>query len=396
MSRHSYTRTLLVALVSASALSCQIVEGGDASTSASGSAPYTGFVAPGYVVDAGVVQPVNNLPNPYETQRDWGRLPNGRTWGSVSALEVDPDGRHLWVAERCGTNRCTGFTEDVIVKLDPEGNVVTSFGAGVFIWPHGMHIDRDGNIWVTDASSPSETELQEFPGEANKGHVVHKFSPTGQLLLTLGTPGVRGDGTGPELAEPNDVIVAPNGDILVAEAHSGQNLAEPTPTTVARISRFSSDGRYLGSFGSFGAGPGQLKTPHALAFDSQGRLFIADRGNNRLSIFDQNGNFIEEWKQFSRISGLVITADDVLYAIDSESGPRNPGWRKGLRVGSARTGEVWYYVPQHDSEQSSGGGGFGAMGEGVAVDAAGNVFGGEVGPVQGLTRFVPRLGMARR
>jgi sugar lactone lactonase YvrE len=281
----------------------------------------------------------------------------------------------------------------VIFKLDPQGNPVTSFGAGRIVWPHGMHVDREGNVWVTDASAADEEELARFPGERNKGHAVYKFSPTGELLLTLGTPGVRGDGTGAELAEPNDVITAPNGDIYVAEAHSGQGQTEATPGTVARIAKFSADGTYLTSFGTFGMGPGQLRTPHALAFDSQGRLFVADRGNNRLVIYDQNGTVLDEWKQFSRISGLVITEDDVLYAIDSESGPRNPGWRKGLRVGSARTGEVWYYVPQHDSEQSSGGGGFGAMGEGVAVDAAGNVYGGEVGPVQGITRFVPRLGL---
>jgi sugar lactone lactonase YvrE len=254
-----------------------------------------------------------------------------------------------------------------------------------------MHVDADGNVWVTDARSANAGELERFPGEANKGHAVYKFSPTGEVLLTLGTPGVRGDGTGALLAEPNDVITASDGTIFVAEAHSGQGQEEATPTTVARISKFSPDGAFLGSFGSFGMGPGELRTPHALAFDSQGRLFVADRGNNRIQIFTQDGELLDEWKQFSRISGLVITADDVLYAIDSESGPRNPGWRKGLRVGSARTGEVWYYVPQHDSQQPSGGGGFGAMGEGVTVDAAGNVFGGVVGSVVGLTRFVPRL-----
>jgi DNA-binding beta-propeller fold protein YncE len=348
--------------------------------------------AQGYVVRAGVVQPVNHLPNPYETVRDWGRLPDGRPWGSVSAITVDPDGSHIWVAERCGTNSCAGSNVDPIVKLDPAGSPVISFGRGMFIWPHGIHIDRQGNIWVTDAREATAAELERFPDERGKGHAVYKFSPQGQLLLTLGSPGVRGDGTGALLAEPNDVITAPNGDIFVAEAHSGQNLEAPTPTTVMRIAKFSSDGTYLTSWGSFGTAPGQFRTPHALAFDSQGRLFVADRGNNRIQIFDLEGNFIAEWKQFSRISGLHIDPDDTLYAIDSESSPaRNPGWRKGLRVGSARTGEVWYFVPQHDSEVPSGGGGFGAMGEGVTVDAAGNVFGGEVGSVTGVTKFVPRL-----
>jgi len=130
----------------------------------------------------------------------------------------------------------------------------------------------------------------------------------------------------------------------------------------------------------------------AFAFDSKGWLSGADRGNRRIQIFDQEGKHLDTWYQFSRISGLHITADDTLYAIDSESDDNyNPGWRKGLRVGSARTGEVWYFVPEHVSKQASGMGGVGSMGEGVTVDAAGNVFAGEVGPIQGMTKFVPRL-----
>ena len=383
------------ALLVLSIAACEAGGGGQPEPVAGAGAPPSAEYAPGYVVEDGAVQPVNHLPNPYETVHNWGTLPGGRPWGSVSAIHVDRDGRHIWVAERCGTNSCAGATMDPIVKLDPAGNVVTSFGAGTFIWPHGMHVDGDGNIWVTDARSANARELEEFPGEANKGHAVYKFSPEGALLLTLGRPGERGDGTGPLLAEPCDVITAPNGDVFVGEAHSGQGLEQPAPNTVQRIAKFSRDGTYLMSFGRFGGAPGEFRTPHALAFDSRGRLFVSDRGNNRIQIFDQEGNFIEEWKQFSRISGLVISPDDVLYAIDSESGPeRNPGWRKGLRVGSARTGDVWYYVPQHDAEVPSGGGGFGAMGEGVTVDAAGNVYGGEVGSVTGVTKFVPRLAAA--
>ena len=126
--------------------------------------------------------------------------------------------------------------------------------------------------------------------------------------------------------------------------------------------------------------------------DSKGRLFVADRGNRRIQIFDQDGKYLDMWYQFSRISGLYIDRHDTLYAIDSESDDNyNPGWRKGLRVGSARTGEVWSFVPEHVSRQASGMGGYGSMGEGVAVDAQGNVYGGEVGPIQGVTKFIPRL-----
>jgi sugar lactone lactonase YvrE len=342
------------------------------------------------VASASEVQPVNHLPNPYETVRNFGTLPAGRKWGSVSALNADRDGKHIWVAERCGANSCAGSKVPSVLKLDPQGNVVTSFAADMFIFPHGMHVDRDGNVWVTDARDATPAELEKFPDAKGKGHTVYKFSPEGKVLLRIGTPGVAGDPPN-NLTEPNDVITAPNGDIVVAEAHTGQGLDKPTHG-VARIVKYTRDGKLIKSWGRFGTGPGEFKTPHALAFDSQGRLFVADRGNNRLQIFDQEGKFIAEWKQFSRISGLHIAADDTLYAIDSESSPeRNPGWRKGLRIGSAKTGEVWYYVPQHDSAVPSGGGGFGAMGEGVTVDADGNIFGGEVGSITGITKFVPRL-----
>lgn len=125
--------------------------------------------------------------------------------------------------------------------------------------------------------------------------------------------------------------------------------------------------------------------------DSQGRLFVADRGNRRIQLFDQEGTHLDTWYQFSRNSGIFIDANDVLYAVDSESDDNyNPGWIKGLRVGSARTGEVMYFIPAHESERPSGMGGVGSIGEGVTADAAGNIIVGEVGPIQGLTKFVRR------
>ncbi len=394
MSRKAFLSVPALTLVAVFLAACAEGEGGPSPSVAQQGegAPYSAY-APGYVVENGVVLPVNYLPNPYETVRDFGTLPDGRTWGSVSGIHVDIDGTHIWAADRCGTNSCAGSTVDPIVKMDPDGNVVTSFGGDMFIWPHGMHVDSDGNIWVTDARGANESELEEYPDEVNKGHAVYKFSPEGELLMTLGTPGERGDGTGALLAEPNDVITAPNGDIFVAEQHSQQNAEDPPPNTVKRVAKFSADGTYLMSFGQFGTSePGEFRGPHALAFDSQGRLFVADRGNMRIQIFDQEGNHLDTWYQFSRISGLFITEDDVLYAIDSESSEvRNPGWRKGLRIGSARTGDVWYFIPPHDSETPTGGGGLGAMGEGITVDAQGNVYAGEVGAVQGVTKFIPRL-----
>ena len=337
------------------------------------------------------VAPINNLPNPYETVRNWGTLPDSRKWGSVSAIHVDVDGKHIWAGDRCGTNSCAGSTVNPIVKLDPSGKVVQSFGAGVILWPHGMDVDRQGNVWVVDARSATPAELTQYPDAKGKGHTVLKFSPQGKLLMTIGTGGEAGDPPA-KLTEPNDVLIAPDGSIFVAEAHNAQFLDQDPPNAVGRISKFSADGKFIKSFGSYGYGAGQFRGPHSLAIDSKGRLFVADRGNRRIQIFDQEGKHLDTWYQFSRISGLYIDRNDTLYAIDSESDDAyNPGWRKGLRVGSARNGDVWYFVPEHMSKQPSGMGGYGSMGEGVAVDTAGNVYAGEVGPVQGLTKFIPRL-----
>ena len=281
--------------------------------------------------------PTNYLPNPYETVRNWGQLPDGRSWGSTSAIEVDRDGRHIWVAERCGANSCAGSDLHPILKLDPSGRVVTAFGAGLMIWPHGIHVDADGNVWVTDARAATPDELKKFPQARGKGHQVIKFSPEGKVLMTLGRAGEAGDPPH-HLAEPNDVITAPNGDIFVAEGHVGQ-YPEATADSVARVTKFSRDGTFVKAWGRLGTGRGEFRTPHALVFDSKGRLFVADRGNDRILIYDQAGTLLDEWKQFSRVSGMHMTEDDTLYAIDSESDPRrNAGWRKGIRIGSARTG----------------------------------------------------------
>ena len=337
------------------------------------------------------VTPVNYRPNPYETQLAWGRLPDGRTWGSVSAVNVDIDGRHIWAGDRCGTNSCAAAPNiDPIVKLDPYGNVVQSFGAGQILWPHGMDVDAEGNVWIADARVANENEIGQNPAAANLGSVVRKFSPDGQLLLTIGTPGRIG-APPMGLTDPSDVLVTPDGNIFITEAHGDQFLDTPEGG-IGRISKWSPDGRLIKTFGTWGYGTGQFRGAHSLALDSQGRLFVADRGNRRIQIFDEDFNHLETWYQFSRISGLYIDSNDILYAIDSESDENyNPGWRKGLRVGSARTGEVWYYVPEHMSARASGMGGVGAMGEGVTADMFGNVIAGEVGPVQGLTKFIPRL-----
>jgi DNA-binding beta-propeller fold protein YncE len=320
----------------------------------------------GRVLTQAPAEPVNDLPNPYTTVEHYFKLPAGRTWGSTSAVDVDRDGRSIWVAERCGANSCAGSKLDPILKFDASGQLVKSFGAGMFIFPHGIHVDPDGNVWVTDGQGNKEGTI---------GHQVIKFSPDGKVLMRLGKAGVPG--TGPDtLNEPNDVITAPNGDIFVADGHSGQNANVP-PDTNARIVKYTKDGKFLMQWGKLGSAPGEFRTPHSLAFDSRGRLFVADRGNVRIQIFDQEGKFLAEWKQFSRVSGLFIDKNDMLYAADSESSPTsNPGgWRRGMRIGSARDGKVLYFIPDPEPHPTGT-----SAAEGVAVDSSGNVYGAEVGP----------------
>ncbi|HET7217482.1 MAG TPA: peptidyl-alpha-hydroxyglycine alpha-amidating lyase family protein [Vicinamibacterales bacterium] len=328
------------------------------------SSPLTTWTIAGALALAAAQSPA--LPNPYTAIEHWGQLPAGRTWGSTSAIDVAPDG-HIWVAERCGANTCAGSRLPVVLEFEPSGKLIKSFGAGMFVFPHGLHVDKDGNVWVTDAQ-----------GRDGKGHQVIKFSRDGKVLLTLGKPGVAGSGND-ELNQPSDVVVAANGDIFVADGHdTGSNM---------RIVKYRSDGTFIKTWGKPGSAPGEFNVPHGLAFDSQGRLFVADRANNRLQIFDQDGKFLEAWKQFSRLSGIYIDKNDMLYGADSESNTkRNPGWKRGIWVGSAKDGTVSAFIPDPienpDASATSGA-------EGIAADAQGNIYGAEVGPKM-IRKYVKR------
>ena len=329
---------------------------------------------------------LRNLPNPTgEVITQWADLPDGRTWGSTAGIDIGPDG-HVWTYDRCGANGLDGGCEtnsdvDPIIKFDRNtGEILANFGAGLFVLPHGLHVDDDGNVWVTDSQGNEA---------GTKGHQVIKFSPEGEILLRLGTAGQPGRGPG-QLNEPCDVITAPNGDIFVSDGHSGQN-PDPPPGATGRILKFDSEGNFITEWGEIGFRPGQFRTPHAMEFDSQGRLYVADRGNHRIQIFDQDGNLLEIYTQYSRISGLFITADDTFYAIDSESqGQNHPGWLTGVRIGRAGEDRVTGFVPPHahDTRVLQG-----VAGEGVAVDADGNVFAAE-GPGSrptaggGVTKYV--------
>jgi hypothetical protein len=306
---------------------------------------------PTQLQDQSQISPTNDLPNPYQRVHPWGELPTGLydERASFIGAEQGPDG-NIYLLGRCLRNSCTGRPEPPILKLDPTGQLLASWGTGMFDFPHGFMVDREGNVWASD----------------QRGHQVFKGDAGGELLMTIGQKGTEGDPPG-LLSEPTDVAIAPNGDIFITEGHSFSQ-------GVNRVSKFASDGTFIMSWGSTGSGAGEFNVPHTIALDSQGRVFVGDRANNRIQIFDQDGNFLDVWYQFGRPSGIAITADDRIYVADSESwGTDNPGWKKGIRVGSARDGSVQFLIADLEPTASEHSGA-----EGVGVDSEGNVYGAVV------------------
>jgi sugar lactone lactonase YvrE len=290
----------------------------------------------------------NTAPNPYKVQDKWAQLPAGRTMGQAIKVQVDhSDGKSIWVFDRCGSNECTSSMVAPIEKFDSSGAFQKAFGADKFAVPHGFYVDRDGNVWAGDQIARN-----------GKGADLIKFSPEGVALMTLGKPGMPGNGPG-YLSAVSAVVVAPNGDIYIADGHgTGTN---------DRIVKFSKDGKLITAWGKHGKGPGEFDTPHGIALDSAGRVYVGDRANNRIQIFDPDGKFIAEWKQFGRPSDVAIGKDDMIYVADSQSDEKtNPGFKQGIRIGSAKDGKVIAFIPQLSAEVGSP--------EGVGVDDAGNVY----------------------
>jgi sugar lactone lactonase YvrE len=317
---------------------------------------------------------------------EWARLPGGREMGPPASVHVDIDGESIWAVIRCDETSPVPAARggrfgvdcmypdgrlkpiDTVYRFEPKGSVVKSFGAQMFIWPHGMHVDRDGNVWVTDAAAEDAVAIAAKAG-VKAGHIVRKFSPDGQVLMTLGEPGVAGSDEY-HFRSPAGVVTAPNGDIFVADGHGSNN----------RIVKYSKDGKFIKAWGKTGYGPGEFRVAHCIGMDKRGRLFVCDRANTRIQLFDQDGKYLATWHQFGMPSGLAFSVndEDLIYVFDSESdNVDNPGFEQGIRIGDALHGWVKYFIldPGGNPNTTTGSGA-----EFGTVDKFGNVFAGEPRP----------------
>ena len=250
----------------------------------------------------------------YSQSRGWAEIPEAFEWGQVIAVDVDADG-NVYAFHRCSSSTCVGRSESPLLKFDSSGKHVMSWGSGMLVWPHGLDVDGEGNIWVTDGRPDS-----------GRGEQVFKISADGEVLMTIGTAGVAGDG--PYTFDGvSDVQVADNGDIFVADGHNN-----------SRIVKYSPEGEFIMEWGKAGSAPGEFNQPHALAMDSQGRLFVADRENLRIQIFDQKGNLIDAWSQFGRVSGIAISSNDTLYV--AAQNDAYPEFETAIYVVNAMDGSI--------------------------------------------------------
>ena len=246
----------------------------------------------------------------YRPVPEWPRLPEGIVLGQVSGVDVDSRGdvfvfhraERVWEGEEIALEPIPSLT---LLILDAEsGALLDSWGADTFVMPHGLTIDPEDNLWLTDVGL----------------NQVFKFDRAGNLLMALGERGVPGDDSA-HFNMPTDVAVAPDGSFYVSDGYRN-----------SRILKFSPAGDYITGWGSYGTGPGEFDVPHSIALDSQGQVYVADRGNARLQIFDPDGKFLTEWKgkSLGRPWAVRISTSGDLFIIDG--GDQAEFWPDRARI----------------------------------------------------------------
>jgi DNA-binding beta-propeller fold protein YncE len=331
------------------------------------------------------------LPNPYRLVEGWPTLPknmNGGQWGEVIRVHVDTKG-NVWVFHRCfnvvpagsATCVCRGPANPPILEFDPSGKLLKSFGVGLFAYPHGFTVGSDGSLFVTDVND-QETILGMSARNANgvvMGQEVLKLSPEGKVLMTLGKEGVAGTGRD-GFDRPTGVAVAANGDIFVSDGHA------PNKFGAGRVAKFSKDGRFLKDWGRKGSAPGEFDEPHDIFVGgSRGWVYVADRRNNRIQVFDQDGKFIVAWKQFGQPSSVFVGKDDTIYVGASFPDPSaKTGELRGIVIGNGMDGSLNAFIPDPaDLDKVIRG----TSASGIAADSNGSVFAADVG-AHNLRKYV--------
>lgn len=211
----------------------------------------------------------------YTLVPDWPRVPEGRTLGHVPGVAVDSRDRVHVISRE----------EKSVIVFDLDGNIIGSWGEGIFTNPHGLHITPDDCVFISDAND----------------HTVRKFTPEGELIQTLGTEGCEGE-EGKPFHRPTAVAIAPSGEIYVSDGYAG-----------FRVHKFSPDGELLLSWGEQGEGPGQFAVPHSLWVGSDGRVWVADRENHRIQIFSPDGEYLVEWWGFDMPCTVFIDGEGIVY-----------------------------------------------------------------------------------
>jgi DNA-binding beta-propeller fold protein YncE len=292
---------------------------------------------------------VNDAPNPYREETHW--LVTPRPLGPINSVTVDSKD-NIWLFDRCREGNCAESKDAPIFEISPDGKTMKNFGAGEFASAHGIGVSPQGDVWAAD-----------FQAKDGKGMQFIEFSPEGKVMMKLGKAGTPGMDEG-EFNQPTGVSFLSDGSLVAIEGHNSKMHK-------SQVNIFSSDGKLIRKFSSYGDGDGQLTEPHSVTVDSQDRIFVADRTDNRISIFDKNGKFIANWKQFGRPSGVWINkSTDTLYVADSQSDEmNNPGCNMGIRVGDAKTGKVEYYIPPPAGSTEKM-----PPPEGIAVDSHGNIY----------------------